>query len=73
MNREYRIDTEYSTRADRMLANLQSFVDYFKDRSLDISQAEAEIREFMKRDGFNPFEAVEEYDEIVDMSDRWGI
>ena len=32
-----------------------------------------EIREFMKRDGFNPFEAVEEYDEIVDMSDRWGI
>ena len=73
LNREYRIDTEYSTRADRMLANLQAFVNYFKDRSLDISREEAEIREFMKRDGFNPFEEVEEYDEIVAMSDRWGI
>lgn len=73
LNREYRIDTEYSSRADKMLANLQAFVDYFDDRTLDISQPEAAIRDFMKRDGFNPFEEVEEYEEMVDMSDRWGI
>lgn len=73
LNREYRIDTEYSARADRMLGYLNTFVESFEHPELDVAEAEAAILDFMKKDGFNPFEVVEEYDEITDMSDRWGI
>ena len=71
MNREYRIDVEYSKRADEMLEHINTLVKSFADPSIDITEAEAAIEEFWKRDGFNPFEAPDEYYEIPDASDQY--
>lgn len=68
MNREYRIDTEYSQRADEMLAHINTLVNSFEDPSIDITEAEAAVETFWKRDGFNPFEVADEYYEIPDAS-----
>ena len=68
MNREYRIDTEYSARADRMLAYMNTLVNYFDDPTIDTDEAEAAIEDFWKKDGFNPFEVADEYYEIPDAS-----
>ena len=74
MNREFRIDVEYSERADRMLAHLQTLVDSFEDPTIDITEAEEAIQKFWKNDGFNPFEAIEvspEWMEVPDNSSQW--
>lgn len=74
MNREFRIDAEFSERSDRMMAHLQTFVDSFENPDLDITEAEEAIRDFWKKDGFNPFEAVEvspEWSVIPDNSSQW--
>ena len=68
MNREYRIDTEYSVRADKMLAHLNNLVNCFKEPGKDITEDVEAIRDFWKKDGFNPFEVPEEYFEIEDNS-----
>ena len=71
MNREYRIDVEYSKRADEMLEHINTLVKSFVDPSIDVTEAEAAIEDFWKRDGFNPFEAPDEYYEIPDASDQY--
>lgn len=68
MNREFRIDTEYSQRADKMLGHLNKLVECFKTPGLDIAEDVEAIQDFWKRDGFNPFEVPDEYFEIEDHS-----
>lgn len=74
MNREFRIDAEYSERSDRMMAHLKTLVDSFENPDLDITEAEAAIRDFWRNDGFNPFEAVDvspEWSSVPDNSSQW--
>ncbi len=71
MNREYRIDVEYSKRADEMLAHINTLVKSFEDPSIDVAEAEAAIEAFWKRDGFNPFEVPDEYYEVPDASEQY--
>ena len=73
MNREYRIDTEYSVRADKMLGHLNTLVNCFKEPGKDITEDVEAIRDFWKKDGFNPFEVPEEYFEIEDNSLQYTV
>ncbi|MBR5534981.1 MAG: hypothetical protein IKU62_09075 [Ruminiclostridium sp.] len=68
MNREFRIDTEYSARADKMLGHLNNLVNCFKEEGKDVTEDVDAIRDFWKRDGFNPFEVPDQYFEIEDNS-----
>ncbi len=56
MIKEFGIDQEYSDRADRMLANLNTFVASFEDESLDYAEAEKEIAKFLLQGGFDLFD-----------------
>ena len=52
MNKEFGIDQEYSGRADRLLAHLETFVNSFSDPGLDYTEAEEAIRTFLVQGGF---------------------
>ena len=56
MNKEFEIDKEYSERADRLMAHLDTFVHSFEDPNLDYSQAEEAIRTFLIQGGFPLFD-----------------
>ena len=67
MNKEFEIDKEYSPRADRMMAHLETFVNSFSDPSLDYSQAEEAIRTFLIQGGFPLFDPEEEEEGASDI------
>ncbi|MBQ2925298.1 MAG: hypothetical protein IJE03_00535 [Ruminiclostridium sp.] len=75
MNREFRIDTEYSDRADKMLRHLNNLVSCFQEggEEKDITEDVDAIRDFWKRDGFNPFEVPDTYFEIEDNSLQYTV
>ena len=60
MNKEFGIDQEYSGRADRLLAHLETFVNSFSDPGLDYTEAEEAIRTFLVQGGFPLFDPEEE-------------
>ena len=60
MNKEFGIDQEYSGRADRLLAHLETFVNSFSDPDLDYTEAEEAIRTFLVQGGFPLFDPEEE-------------
>jgi hypothetical protein len=69
MNNEFEIDHEYSERADKMMAHLDTFVRSFEDPDLDVTEAEEAIRNFLVRGGFSLWEGADEeaYPESVVM------
>lgn len=56
MIKEFGIDQEYSDRADRMLAHLNTFVNSFEDSTIDYTGAEEAIRKFLIQGGFDLFD-----------------
>lgn len=56
MIKEFEIDHEFSERADRLLGHLETFVNSFEDPSIDYTEAEAAIRDFLLKGGFDLFD-----------------
>lgn len=56
MNKEYGIDQVYTDEADRLWELLSTFVASFDDESVDPTEAETAIRDFLLRGGFSLFD-----------------
>ena len=56
MNKEYGIDAEWSERSDKMMAYLDTFVASFEDDTIDITETEKAMQDFLVQGGFSLFE-----------------